>query len=231
MFFLLLVISAPVFAASPLVTDDFSTVDPGEYELVFGQGIEITKLEKQGTNYYFGIIRRGLFDNIDLGIEVPYSTNPPVGIEDLILRAKYNLIKEGENDGLSIRADIKLANADSSSGLGSGYLDYGAIVIYSKAFGDFRTHYNLGYTFVGVSPIEEEANTISYSAAFEKEITSEIEAVGEYCATSTSTYSTANIQVGGRWQPTETLSFNLGYTLELKDYSNNFTTVELTAWI
>lgn len=226
---LTLIAVSPSFAARPLVTDDFGTVDPGKYELELGYSSTTPKIGGGSTDGLGISFKRGFLPNFDFGIEVPYSNTAPTGIGDAILHAKLKMMESGENDGLTARVDIKLSNGDSTQGLGSGYMDYTAMVIYSKAIADFRTHYNLGYTLVGVVPGATEANTTNYSAAIEKEMTSGIDVVAEYYAVSASAGSTSNVQVGGRWQATGMIRLDAGYSLALNDNSNNVATVGLTA--
>lgn len=219
------VVVSPAFAARPLVTDDFGTVDPGKFELEVGYNSTTPKVGGTTTNGLGVSLKRGFASNFDFGVEVPYSMTVPTGVGDAVLHAKLKLLEQGENDGLTARMDVKLTNADS----GSGYADYTVMVIYSKAFGDFRTHYNLGYTLVGVAPGAPEANTINYSAALEKEVAKGTDVVAEYYAVSSSGGATGNLQVGGRWQAFEAVRFDAGFSLSLNDNSNNVATAGLTA--
>lgn len=227
---LTLIAASPVLAARPLVTDDFGTVDPGKYELEVGYNSTTPKAAGSATSTGLGVsFKRGFTDSFDLGIEAPYSLTAPTGLGDAILHAKYKALTVGEDEGLTARLDLKLTNGDSASGLGSGYTDYTAMLIYSKPFGGIKTHYNLGYTLVGVASGAPEANVTNYSAALEKEVATGIEVVGEYYGTSMTGGSTSNVQIGGRWQALEAVRFDAGYSLALNDSSDNVATAGLTA--
>ncbi|MBN3033493.1 MAG: hypothetical protein JW873_05295 [Candidatus Saganbacteria bacterium] len=227
---LTLALVLPAWAARPLVTDDFGTVDPGKYELETGYSAVTPKAAGSTTSNNYGVsFKRGFTSCFDLGIEAPYSATNPTGLGDAVLHAKYKALTIGEDEGLTARLDVKLTNGDSASGLGTGYTDYTLMAIYSKPIAGFKTHYNLSYTLVGVPSGAPEANITGYSAALEKELTAGIDAVGEYYGTTMPGVSSNNVQVGGRWQALEAVRFDAGYSLALDDNSDNVATVGLTA--
>lgn len=213
--------TSPVFAARPLVTDDFGTVDSGAYELEVGYSSSTPKVGGPSTDGAALQIKRGFLSNFDLGLEIPYALTAPTGLQDAILHAKLKLMQTSDDEGLSFRLDVKLTNGDSATGLGTGYVDYAGLLIYSKAFGEYQTHYNLGYTLVGVAAGAASANTLNYSAAVVKALREDINLMAECYFVDASGTTTANAQVGVNWQVKETVKLDAGYSLALNDNSNN----------
>ena len=226
---LLIAAASPALAARPLVTDDLGTVDKGKFELEIGYNSTTPKTGGVTSNGLTGQIKYGIMPNFDIGIEGPHSITEPAGVGDMILHFKVKLFEAGDNDGITGRIDIKTCTGDSSCGLGSGYTDYVAMIIASKAFGDIRTHYNLGYTLVGLPAGEPEANTFNYSAATEKELVPGIDLVGEYYAVSSAAGTSSNLQAGGRWQCLDAFRIDIGYSLALNDSSDNVISAGFTA--
>ncbi|MFA6548618.1 MAG: PDGLE domain-containing protein, partial [Candidatus Margulisiibacteriota bacterium] len=118
----LIIYPSPAFAARPLVTDDFYTVSQGGYELEFGYGT--TQNQAAMANVAGLSFKRGFLPQFDLGIEVPYTTSTPSGLNDVLLHAKYRLWQRGEDEGLTGRVDYKFNNGEMSQGLGSGDNDF-----------------------------------------------------------------------------------------------------------
>ncbi|MFA5103952.1 MAG: transporter [Candidatus Margulisiibacteriota bacterium] len=229
LFLSLIVLSAPAFAARPLVTDDFKTVRTGKIRIEAGSNSSVPRAGGDTIGSATFQVKYGLADNMDFGVKIPYSFSVPVGLGDAVLRAKLKLIQTGENDGLSLRADIKLSNADTSIGLGSGYKDYAAVIIYSREISGYRTHYNLGYALVGIAPGAAAADQIEYSAAVERRVSPGADIICEYYGTSASTGAAGNIQIGGKWQTSEHYRVDVGYSVALNDNSNNVSTFGVTA--
>jgi hypothetical protein len=119
---LILIVASPVFAARPLVTDDFYTVTQGGYELEVGYGT--TQNQAAMANVAGLSFKRGFLPQFDLGIEVPYTTSTPSGLNDILLHAKYRLWQRGVDEGLTGRVDYKFNNGEMSQGLGSGDNDF-----------------------------------------------------------------------------------------------------------
>src|SRR3989339_545929 len=145
----LVVLASSSFAARPLVTDDFYTVTTNKYELELGYASTANILSLiNTTNLSF---KRGITPQFDFGVEIPYTMSDPSGLNDILLHAKYKIWEREENEGVTLRADYKFNNGNINRGLGSGDNDYGLLVIYSKMFGETKTHFNLGYVNVGVN--------------------------------------------------------------------------------
>jgi hypothetical protein len=221
--------SPPVLASRPLVTDDFGIVDKGKFEIEAGSNSETPRAGGASAGSAALQVKYGALENFDLGLEVPYSFSDPVGLGDMTVKAKLKVLEFDENDGVAVSANLKLANADVSTGLGSGYLDYSANFIYSREISGYRTHYNVGYAFIGVPSGAAEANVINYSAAVEKEVYPGGDIVCEYYGTSASAGAAGNIQIGGRLQTSKYFRVDTGFSVAMNDNSGNVATIGVTA--
>lgn len=223
---LMLIVASPAFAARPLACDDCGTVDVGKFEIELsynneqprGGPITIPSLGLQ--------IKRGILPNFDFGIEFPYSLTSPSGAKDTILHSKLNIFSRNDDEGLTGRIDIKLANADAASGLGTGYPDYSLFALYSKKIAAFNTHYNIGYTLVGVAAGSASADYYSYSIAAEYPSFGEKgDMVFELVGNSSQNPHPLNLQVGGRFGIMEGLKLDAGLNFGLNEnaYQNLIT--------
>jgi len=225
-----LFIPVPAFAARPLVTDDFGTLDVGKYEFEAGFNSITQKMNVgSATTGLITQFKRGMSPSLDVGIELPYSMGTPSGLGDAVLHAKLKLKDLGDDEGLAIRADVKLSNGDPVRSLGSGYLDYGALFIFSKKMCGLRAHLNAGYSVVGDSSNSCDDDTFTYGAAIEKELSGGVDIAAEYTGMSCRIRNIGNVQIAGRWQAFEAVRFDAGYSIGLTDLSNNIATFGITA--
>ncbi|HTY12652.1 MAG TPA: hypothetical protein VMD02_00530 [Candidatus Omnitrophota bacterium] len=225
-FVLGLVLSVPSWAARPLVTDDFGTVDPGKYELELGYTSIRDQADALSRNFDLSF-KRGLTPQLDLGIEVPCDTGDISGLDDAFVHVKYKFLEQGEESGLTARLDIKLANGDADRGLGTGFNDYTLCAIYSRKIADLKTHLNLSYTKVGVALGGPSADYTAYSAAVEYPSFGEKgDLVAEYVADTSVSPNPAFIQVGGRIAVKEGFNIDAGYSFGMNGNSikNSLTT-------
>ncbi len=224
-----LFIPVPAFAARPLVTDDFGTVDPGKYEFEAGYNAITPKTAGQTIPGIVSQIKRGISSSFDMGLEMPYTMAAPSGFGDAVIHAKLKLKEIGDGEGLSFRADLKLSNGDAVQGLGSGFLDYGGLFIFSKNLSGVRAHFNAGYAVIGDVLNSCDDDAFIYGAAFEKDIVDGVNVGAEYTGVSCRIRNSGNIQLAGRWQALENVRFDAGYSIGLTDLSNNIATFGLTA--
>ena len=224
----LILTSSPAFAARPLVTDDYGIVDNGKYELE--AGFNLVRPMASGL-YESGLVlqlKRGFSGNFDLGLELPYNTDQS-GFADAVLHAKLKLVEFGEDEGLSLRGDVKLTNGNAVTGLGSGFLDYGGMFILSKKAGPTIMHINAGYVVIGDTMNCTTDDTFLYNAAFEYPFDNGLDAVVEYTGLSCQIETLANLQVGGRWQVSKSARLDAGYSFAMNGVSNSAATMGLTA--
>jgi hypothetical protein len=209
---------SPALAARPLITDDFYTVAQGGYELEVGYAS--TQNQDSLANTAGLSFKRGFLSNFDLGIEVPYTTSAPSGLNDILLHAKYRFWEADENAGLTARIDFKFKNADSSQGLGSGDNDYWLVLIGSKMFGETKTHLNIGYVNVGFNAGRSEDDYWAYTFALEHPVWGEKgDLVAECVANTALTPNPIFIQLGGRYVVFEGFKLDAAYSFGLNSNS------------
>lgn len=215
---LTLIVVPPVFAARPLVTDDFYTVAAGGYELELGYAATQNQTSQANTaNLSF---KRGILSNFDFGIEMPYTISFPSGLNDILLHAKYRVWERSEDEGLTGRVDYKFNNGDLNQGLGSGDNDYCLMFIYSKMFGQTKTNLNFGHVNVGVNAGVTTDDYFAYSVALEHPLWGEKgDIVAEYVANNAASPGPAFIQIGARYLVASALKLDAGYSFGLNDNS------------
>jgi hypothetical protein len=235
----ILLVSAPSFAARPLTTDDYGTVAPGKFEIEVGHSTTVDQADydgrdrSEGSTYSGGIsIKGGVLPKLDLGIELPFNLSGPLGMNDSIIHIKYRLIDLAEDEGITLRSDIKVADRYDWEGFGTGDSDYGFTLIYSKKIGDFNTHYNFGYNCACITKGEvedEEDNVTLTSAAVEYPAFGEKgDVVAEIVATNAPHSNTGFVQIGARYDIGFT-RLDAGYSVGLnKNSIKNCATVGMT---
>jgi len=214
----MLLVFSPVFADRPLVTEDFHIVPLNKYELEFGYYTAHNLLARD--DFLDLSLKRGLFPHFEFGIEVPYTTSSPAGLNDIYLHGKYRFWERVENEGLTGRVDYKFKNGDVSRGLGSGDNDCWLLLIYSKMFGHTRTHFNLGYVNVGMNAGIQSDDYLMGSIAVEQPVWgNKGELVAEYVANNTSAPSSKFIQLGGRYIVVSGFKLDAAYSFGLNNHS------------
>ncbi|MCX5750775.1 MAG: hypothetical protein NT099_03785 [Candidatus Saganbacteria bacterium] len=230
--FLVLIFVSPVFAARPLVTDDFKILDFGKDALEMGYNP--TRLHNTRQNSFSVNARRGVAQSVELGLEVPYYLNAPSGLGDVIIHANLQLFKISTTEGLANRIDIKLPNPNPNSGVGTNASAFSLIMIYSKKLGDVLTHYNLGWTGPGVSPgqgDQYDAGIFDFGVAGEYSPWKDSKTlVFEWWGTQTPSTRVSCIQVGGKWEAQKDLVVDFGYTVGLTADSPNMLDFGFTKW-
>ncbi|MFA4858755.1 MAG: hypothetical protein WC901_04180 [Candidatus Margulisiibacteriota bacterium] len=225
-----LALAAPAFAARPLITNDFSIVSEGKYEL------EVGYMATENQNCSVGnidmLLKHGIFKNLELSLEIPYTVSDlpgrMAGFDDFYLHAEYCCWTWGENEGLAVRADYKFNNGDISHGLSSGDNDYWLGLIVSQMFGHTKTHYNLGYVNEGYNAGRQEDDYVAYSAALEYPAFGKKGDLVAELVGNTSLALAPNplfVQVGGRYVLVEGFKLDAAYGIGLNDNSikNSFT--------
>lgn len=142
------------FAVSPLVTDDADTVDPGHLQLNAGWQFSRTSsasLSSIPVNPVFGLSSRG-----ELGVTFGYQwrdgPNDADGLTDLTISTKWRLWDaEDNNFKVSVRFDLKAPTASEHSGLGTGNVDAGVVLIATREWGRTSFDWNIGYSGIDLS--------------------------------------------------------------------------------
>lgn len=215
-----LILIIPAWAARPLSTDDAGTLGQGAWEIEEGYELDQPKGGGANSGSFGTAVKYGLLSNLDLGIEVPYSATSPNGIGDATVKGKLAF-----NDAIALGIDVKLANADSASGLGTGYVDYGINGIYSLSLGSATGHINIGYTIVGqAGGATSDNNVLSYGAAIEYPLSDATNLMGEVVGSSTPSAATNPLDalIGLNWGLNELITLDGGINLGLTDASSQY---------
>jgi Putative MetA-pathway of phenol degradation len=85
------------------------------------------------------------------------------GLGDILLRAKYHWLKSDQHN-LAVALQLKSATGDEDDFLGTGEATVRPLLIYSRTFGAFTPHLNLGYEF---NLDDSEQNSLEYAAGFD----------------------------------------------------------------
>jgi hypothetical protein len=85
------------------------------------------------------------------------------GLGDVLLRAKYHWL-QSEQHNLAVAVQLKTATGDDEDFLGTGDTTLRPLLIYSRTFGSFTPHVNLGYE---VNFNDSDQNSIEYAAGFD----------------------------------------------------------------
>jgi hypothetical protein len=128
-----------VHAQQPFVTDDADTTPKHHFHFEFSNQFDVLQTSafpnlKQNTADFE--IDYGVFDNLEVGIEVPLLTllnahnTVPLrtnGVGDTNISVKYNFLKEREHSrrpALALTINIELPTGDPNRQLGSGLADF-----------------------------------------------------------------------------------------------------------
>lgn len=85
------------------------------------------------------------------------------GLGDVLLRAKYHWL-QGETHNVAAALLVKTATGDEDEFLGTGDNTVRLLLIYSRSFGPFTPHLNVGYEF---NLDDSEQNSLEYAAGFD----------------------------------------------------------------
>lgn len=225
----LLIFSSPSFALRLLVTDDFEILDYGsnQWELAH---ISTTPKSGNSTRVVSDFIKRGVLPGIELGIEAPVYYDLPSannGVGDAYVHAKFQIL--GSNaGGVSGRLDMKLANGSVNAGLGTGYQDYGLVLIGTKKEGNLLSHINIGYISVGVAAGAASANVFNLLLASEKTVNSFLSLYGETSWSNNSAVDLFSLSFGGKFYYLSNVLFNAIGTVGLNNNTENSAIIGMT---
>lgn len=155
---MLMLVSLPLHAAHPLITDDTGTQGTGRFELeISGEFSDDDEgaFEETGGEI-IAVLSYGVAENIDLVLGLPYSwytvkenglaVADEDGVGDLSFEIKWRFF-EYEDRGLSIalKPAVTFPAGDNEKGLGNGEVSGGGALIVSKEGVLGKLHLNLGY--------------------------------------------------------------------------------------
>jgi len=214
-----LMLIAPAWAARPLSTDDAGILDKGAWEVESGYEWDQPLGGGASSGGLAVAAKYGLLPNLDLAAEIPYALTGTTGLGDATVKGKLAI-----NEQFSVRADVKLANADSTSGLGTGYIDYGLTAILSRSMGDVTVHGNLGYTIVGqAGGAASNTNSIYYGVAFEKPLNEKSNLMGDLFGEYTQAAgSSLEVLLGANLAMNDTVTLDGGIDLGLNNNASQY---------
>lgn len=197
--------STPVHAAQPLETETARLPKQGGVELEGGVEFQAST-KAQGTEWALPLaVEYGIFDSLSLLVEPvfltairPVSGRGATGLGDLEMTLTWRFLDEREWwPALAIAGEVKVPTARNTL-IGTGETDYSPYMIASRRFGNFDTHLNIGYAFLGSPAGVKLDNIITYGAAAEYDLTENWDLVAEVIGnTSSSPRSTGGAGGGG----------------------------------
>lgn len=155
---MLMLVSFPLRAAHPLITDDTGTQGTGRFQLEVNSEFidnEDGTVEESGGEAAM-ILSYGIAENIDLILGLPYvwykvsehglTVADEDGIGDFSFEIKWRFF-EYEDRGLSIalKPAVSFPTGDEKKGLGNGEISGGGALLVSKEGVLGKLHLNLGY--------------------------------------------------------------------------------------
>jgi hypothetical protein len=159
-YFALMLIACPSWAAHPLITDDTGTQGKGKFQLELNGQYDWDKEteEDESVNSTGGqaaaTLSYGIADNVDLVLSVPYlwgkaevneiTLYDEKGICDAVLETKMRLL-EKKGFSLALKPGISFPTGNDEKGLGAGQLGGHLFLIASQELGAWAFHGNLGY--------------------------------------------------------------------------------------
>lgn len=147
--------ATPAFGAQPLITDDTGTQGKGNVQIEATGQVDRDDEEGLKTDSWEAkiAVTYGLFDPVDLVLEVPYNwistkngeTLRQDGIADLLVALKWRFFEHG---GLSfaVKPAVTIPTGNEEKGLGDGRAAYGVGLIATYARDPWAFHLNLGIT-------------------------------------------------------------------------------------
>ena len=172
-----------VFAARPLSTDDAGTVEKGAFEGEFG--IEYVKAFDNETNLSL-VITAGIFDNLDLGVEIPYlfidskEESDSDGLSDVCVCMKLNILRDHSVfPDTALTFNYKSDSGDDRKALGTGRPGFDLTSVFSKSFEPVTCHLNIGYSFRKDFDYEDNKDVLTYGFATEYSLNDTVNLVGE----------------------------------------------------
>jgi hypothetical protein len=229
-FCLFFIYSSLSFAARPLATDDAGVVDKGHFEVE--SGLEYANQQDKEVALSL-VIKRGVFDNLDLGIEIPYKFidfgqgGKTDGFDDIKIISKYNFLEERDAfPAMSVSFSLKTDCGNDDKSLGTGEKEYTINTILSKSLDKVAMHFNLGYTIKDNLPGQNLRDVLTYGLAAEyplndklnlvAEITGENERRGDFDDNPMSGL------IGFNYSLNEIISYDMGFDFEISEASPDF---------
>ncbi|MCE5210159.1 MAG: transporter [Deltaproteobacteria bacterium] len=160
LYFILLLVACPSWAAHPLITDDTGTQGKGKFQMELNGQYDWDDEDNEGVSVEaYGweaaaTLSYGIAENVDLVLSMPYlwgkaeendvKVYDENGIGDLVLETKMRII-EKNGFSLALKPGIIFPTGDDEKGLGVGQISGQIFLIASQELGSWAFHTNLGY--------------------------------------------------------------------------------------
>lgn len=159
-YFVLLLIACPSWAAHPLITDDTGTQGKGKFQLELNGQYDWDKDDSEDVSVRStggqaaATLSYGIVENVDLVLSLPYlwgtaevneiTVYDKHGIGDAVLETKWRLF-EKNGFSMALKPGISIPTGNDEKGLGAGQLGAHLFLIASQELGSWAFHGNLGY--------------------------------------------------------------------------------------
>lgn len=160
LYFALLLIACPSWAAHPLITDDSGTQGKGKFQLELNGQCDWDKDDTEDISVRTtggqaaATLSYGIAENVDLILSLPYlwrksevneiTVYGEKGFGDAVLETKLRLF-EKNGFSMALKPGISFPTGADEPGLGAGQLGGHLFLITSQELGSWAFHGNLGY--------------------------------------------------------------------------------------
>jgi hypothetical protein len=224
-FLIVITASQLAYGARPLSVEDAGTVAKGAFEIESGSILEESK-NKDFQSVYYGQVKAGILDNLDIGVAVPYLTMIPcddcakAGVGDASTAVKFRVLKETEvAPSVALKAGAGILTGNREKGLGDGVPNYSATAVATKSFGDLFAHLNFGYSAEQNEPV----NSSFWGIAAQKEVAAGLnvlaEVTGQTDTDEDGSTSYSNSLVGINYLVMESMVLDAGLNIPLSEES------------
>ncbi|MFN3921942.1 MAG: transporter [Caldimicrobium sp.] len=196
--------TANLFAAHPLITDDSGTQGKGKFQLeitseftydkekVYSDEKESKVIIKEHGKEIATVLTYGVTEYVDVILNMPYQwkkvkeegkvVSDVRGISDISLELKWRVF-DWKGWNFAIKPGLLFPTGNEKKGLGNGRVSYSSIFIVTKEINPWAFHFNLGYTHNNYKlkqDREEKRKGIWHiSAAGEVEVIKNLKLVGD----------------------------------------------------
>jgi len=130
-------------AAHPLITEDTGTLGTGRWQLEGTSEGEKARATRQRVWINNFVLGRGVAENADWQIALPWHRDGADGLGDVSLDVKWRYF-ERDTFSLGLKPGVTLPTGDEADGRGTGKVTWGALLIVSYEPAPFAFHAHAG---------------------------------------------------------------------------------------
>ena len=131
----------PAYAAHPLVSEDTGTQGVGGYQVEINT--DWLKDEGVKTRIATATLTRGVLENVDTFINLPYTLSKPNGFNDVSIGVKWRFF-EADGFSMGLKPEYRLASGDQEKSLGDGRSGEALTLMTQYEWGAFTWLFNIG---------------------------------------------------------------------------------------